>query len=569
MKRFFTLSLAAAAVLSAAAGAPRELRTVKPTLTLEQAQAKATTLKARAQVKKTKVAVPASQTAATPMRAAGEIGDYTTLWTNVFDFCTKGSLAAPVALPQDDEGFIPESTIGAANYGFGGVGLYDAGDKCLLVKFAEGTKYGFLYTPDLPNANCAVSITFDVQLVEGTSESDEIDVVLCDYEGYETSYDKVITGNDWTTIACVFDASEYAKDAPLYFQIYALDEADILIRNLTVETAEIEVEPLEPLGDITGLDFTRAADGALEFIWDATPGANLYVANIDRIHPVTAGETLAVIDADFSSVESEGTLDEPEITDIYTEVPQLPGATVYLPATIPGAMGVQDNWIYAWLMGLYAEVQTGFYDLSAAKDGKVTFEVEACSGTGPLLRAGIFAYDETEGKYVAVDMYTSATTVGRDFAKYEFTLSGATDDCAFLIFPDLVDENDENDHNLFFRSIKATIACESDGEVRLPVLSEQTEDTGVVVESALVVEGDTYVANVTAYQLDDDDNVVDRKTSDDVYLEVPAGIADVIGDINNGTARYFNLQGIEIANPAAGSIYVRVADGKATKVLVK
>lgn len=44
-----------------------------------------------------------------------------------------------------------------------------------------------------------------------------------------------------------------------------------------------------------------------------------------------------------------------------------------------------------------------------------------------------------------------------------------------------------------------------------------------------------------------------------------SGIADI--EAADAAARYFNLQGVEVANPATG-IYIRVAGGKATKVLV-
>ena len=44
-----------------------------------------------------------------------------------------------------------------------------------------------------------------------------------------------------------------------------------------------------------------------------------------------------------------------------------------------------------------------------------------------------------------------------------------------------------------------------------------------------------------------------------------SGIADI--EAADAAARYFNLQGVEVANPSTG-IYIRVAGGKATKVLV-
>ena len=39
-------------------------------------------------------------------------------------------------------------------------------------------------------------------------------------------------------------------------------------------------------------------------------------------------------------------------------------------------------------------------------------------------------------------------------------------------------------------------------------------------------------------------------------------------EVAEGEAVYFNLQGVQVANPENG-IYVKVVDGKATKVVVK
>ena len=47
------------------------------------------------------------------------------------------------------------------------------------------------------------------------------------------------------------------------------------------------------------------------------------------------------------------------------------------------------------------------------------------------------------------------------------------------------------------------------------------------------------------------------------------GVDSIEIDSENGPARYYNLQGIEVQNPAAGGIYFKVTGDKVTKVLVK
>lgn len=50
-------------------------------------------------------------------------------------------------------------------------------------------------------------------------------------------------------------------------------------------------------------------------------------------------------------------------------------------------------------------------------------------------------------------------------------------------------------------------------------------------------------------------------------VEVGAGVDGIINDVEGGVKRYFNLQGVEIANPAAGELVIVKEGKKATKVI--
>ena len=54
-----------------------------------------------------------------------------------------------------------------------------------------------------------------------------------------------------------------------------------------------------------------------------------------------------------------------------------------------------------------------------------------------------------------------------------------------------------------------------------------------------------------------------------VKFNVNAGVNDILSGDENAPVRYYNLQGVEVANPAAGSIYIKVQGKEAKKVLVK
>lgn len=47
---------------------------------------------------------------------------------------------------------------------------------------------------------------------------------------------------------------------------------------------------------------------------------------------------------------------------------------------------------------------------------------------------------------------------------------------------------------------------------------------------------------------------------------IPSGIEGIINDIN-APARYYNLQGVEIANPESGKLYIKVEGGNSSKVI--
>ena len=47
------------------------------------------------------------------------------------------------------------------------------------------------------------------------------------------------------------------------------------------------------------------------------------------------------------------------------------------------------------------------------------------------------------------------------------------------------------------------------------------------------------------------------------------GVEDIVADGEKGEAVFYNMQGVRVANPAAGNLYIKVQGDKATKVLVK
>lgn len=80
------------------------------------------------------------------------------------------------------------------------------------------------------------------------------------------------------------------------------------------------------------------------------------------------------------------------------------------------------------------------------------------------------------------------------------------------------------------------------------------------------VDGDEHFGRMMLYKGDM------ANTSDNIELSFQATYKETVGvetiEAVDADARYFNLQGVEVANPAEG-IYVKIANGVATKVIIK
>lgn len=73
------------------------------------------------------------------------------------------------------------------------------------------------------------------------------------------------------------------------------------------------------------------------------------------------------------------------------------------------------------------------------------------------------------------------------------------------------------------------------------------------------------VPNPTAWTYEDG-SVVDMTS----YVELNlAGVEGIIADAENAPARYFNLQGMEVANPEAGQLVIKKEGSKTTKMIVR
>jgi len=561
MKKIFTFLLVAATVVAASAGVPAGQRQLRKAVRQEHRAnfARFSDKKVPGMISK------ASLVAGHLSRTEAEY-DWQPLWPDVLSFISKGSVAAPVEIGLDENDNIPESTIGAANYGFGGSLLYEAGEGTLLLKYSDGNEEGMLWTPDATPGDI-VCVEFEVRTAEDGISGCEVDFVACDYEGgLDWFFDQEVS-DQWKKLRYVIDTSEYDTDV-VYFQLWPYaereeDEHDILIRNMSFEY--VPAPPVEPIGTVENVAMSLNVDGAIDVSWSAAAEANYYVAEAGRVHPLAPGSDFTLGDADFSVLANDGTLESPiEDENLTAQVESFPGAIFLLPAYINGAMGLQDDYFYYYFMDYTARLESGIYDLSVAKNGEIRFSLDVCSGTGANLTAELYNWNSETEDWQCVSNFVRES-IGTDFARVTFSLSGASDRCFFVIYPSGGEDYDMSG-NLFFRSVKAEITMATDAEeIALPVLTWEGEATGFTIESP--VAGDTYFVSVTPYQINADYEIIQEGVvSETEYFAVPTqGIGSVESDASEVAPVYYNLQGVKVAAPSSG-VYIEVRGNKAVKV---
>lgn len=106
-------------------------------------------------------------------------------------------------------------------------------------------------------------------------------------------------------------------------------------------------------------------------------------------------------------------------------------------------------------------------------------------------------------------------------------------------------------------------------------LVEATVADGVATASLPDMEAGSYSFGVSLIAYSADDEVYATSNMKDTTIDITgegsgnpedSGVTGVEADVN-GPVRYFNLQGVEVANPTAGQILIKVEGNKAVKII--
>ena len=313
--------------------------------------------------------------------------------------------------------------------------------------------------------------------------------------------------------------------------------------------------------------------------WDAVTAANEYRVSVMAAHKATGTETVTIVNADFSSVESTATMDDPEVIDAESiQIDQLPDWNIFFPIKAEGMIGIRYDVLADFFYGKSMKFESEDYDLASAEGRKVTMTLDAASNYASTFRAYLVSYNESTQSYGPVSEYESES-LSTDFKHFEIPFTGASSRCYFVIFVNPAADNEDMEADLWLRTLKVTCTLADGSEIALPFASHSTSECSAHF-SADLNGGDTYSAAVRAYQMQDQATRLKSVFSETVTVGQSA-INDASIDaasisIVNGTVVAPGATRVEVytadgkrvsANGIArGSLYIVVADGVARKI---
>ncbi len=174
-----------------------------------------------------------------------------------------------------------------------------------------------------------------------------------------------------------------------------------------------------------------ATTGGYDITWNAVDGADFYDFWAYRHHEAKKNEQAFIVNQDFASVKSAGTLAAPEVIDeLYQYVPSLPGWILWGPAYVDGAVGLNGG---ASLNGMPCYLETPLFDLSHV-NGKLTVEADFATnapGQGDLM---VYMFNE-EGSDFVNGGYQELSGVNGEWQHAKFSIEGGSRSCKLLFAP--------------------------------------------------------------------------------------------------------------------------------------
>ena len=454
------LLLSLSAMLLVATSGVAQVAFAKQRVKTTQPREEKTEIKARALQKRAMKA---------PAMSAEENADgiiKTVILEEDFSKFTEGSVGAPDSKRLDE----PETSVIEDSYfntpGWIGVEVYQAGGCAYLTFSEELNETGMLISPLTNTEGC---ILIKCRVKSDNPAGDWIGYNIND-ENYENidGNATVVYDDQWTEIE--WFTSYGCANSYIYFFAY---ESNVYIDDIEVIRCAMPVPTLLPETDLT--------DSGFPINWTEVDGADAYQLFVYADHTAASDETYCVSDVDFKGIVSEGTPENPEITDSYSF--EHAGWYVYLPVFINGAVGLSgaySNW------GDYAYCTSPEYDLSS-DNGKFTIKLRMKGTPGESVDLCLYAASDGE---VYDTFNTQPINIESDeWEDYTFVMAGAS-------VRSMIDIIYYGMTNLFIESIIVTQEMKS-GEQKTTIIHQAVEQgSGVTIDVK-----ESYRADQLSYEL--------------------------------------------------------------------
>ncbi len=321
-----------------------------------------------------------------------------------------------------------------------------------------------------------------------------------------------------------------------YYYVKAKDAAGHVSGESNVITVKSLVPPVLN-------DATISADG-FTASWQAVDGASKYDFWAYRDHTATADETYALLDTDFASVESTGTIESPEINGAFSDyVDALPGWILFGSAFANGAVGINGD---AYDEGMPCYLESPLFDLSVA-GGKVTLEGDFAANKESNL--SVMLLNETSPNEFMPVAERSIEGLTTEWSHRSVAFSNGEASSELILSPVGVGQ-------VFIDNLRLTISLPSGKRILVPIKNELTAETSVNVAADLT-SADRYAFKVRAIKQTETEAITGT-FSELRYVEAQDGVAAL-----NGTdARCYMAGGsLRIENPNGEQAAVYNANG--------
>lgn len=308
-------------------------------------------------------------------------------------------------------------------------------------------------------------------------------------------------------------------------------------------------------------------DGGFRLSWDAVGGATEYTATVRTHYTAPADETYAIASADFSDFDGKGSVAQPFVDDDnqLATYPQLPGWEFTLNATAGHAVGVEYDADLA-KYGFGAKLRSPDYVLDDTSTGYLNITLNMASTYGNDVQVTYYTELPSGLKKEISDTFTTTS----EFSEYKTALPTGKTPGYLTIAPV---PNSDNKGNVFINSLLIRVKFPQGGVMELPHASIDTRDTEATF-TAPYVNDTYYMVNVTAYQRVPYLNLgyITRLSSDPsetLEFRPSSGVNTIGAEPTDTSAEYYNLQGIRVANPIPGQLYIRRQGTSTTKIIAR